>query len=211
MKKASFVTVQSDLNFFTKRESSITYTTKCHQWLFPSSSNTKIFLVFLGLHLRHMEVPRIGVQSELLPPAYTTATATPDQRLIHNLFCSLRQCGILNPLNEAWDATGVLMDTSWVLYPLSHHGNSQHSDFNFLLYFSSKKKMPAMNIYSFYIEKHKCFSSFFLFGHAHGMWKFPGQGSNLHHSSNPSCFSDNARPLALCITRWLHKCFNFFS
>ena len=34
--------------------------------------------IFLGLHLRHMEVPRLGVQSELQLPAYTTVTATPD-------------------------------------------------------------------------------------------------------------------------------------
>ena len=36
----------------------------------------KILVPFLGLHLQHMEVPRLGV--ELEPPAYTTATATPD-------------------------------------------------------------------------------------------------------------------------------------
>ena len=30
--------------------------------------------VFLGLHPGHMEVPRLGVQSELQPPAYTRAT-----------------------------------------------------------------------------------------------------------------------------------------
>ena len=35
----------------------------------------------------------------------------------------------------------------------------------------------------------------FLFGSAHGMWKFPGQGSNLHHSSNLSRCSDNPRSL----------------
>ena len=29
---------------------------------------------FLGLHLWHMEVPRLGVELELQPPAYTTAT-----------------------------------------------------------------------------------------------------------------------------------------
>ena len=34
--------------------------------------------VFLGLHLWHMEVPRLGVQSELQLPAYATATATRD-------------------------------------------------------------------------------------------------------------------------------------
>ena len=36
------------------------------------------FLVFLGPHPRHMEVPRLGVKSELQRPAYSTATATPD-------------------------------------------------------------------------------------------------------------------------------------
>ena len=30
---------------------------------------------FLGLHLQHMEVPRLGVESELQLPAYTTAMA----------------------------------------------------------------------------------------------------------------------------------------
>ena len=33
---------------------------------------------FLGLHLKHMEVPRLGVESELQLPAYTTVTATQD-------------------------------------------------------------------------------------------------------------------------------------
>ena len=32
----------------------------------------------LRLHLQHMEVPRLGVKSELKLPVYTTATATPD-------------------------------------------------------------------------------------------------------------------------------------
>ena len=36
------------------------------------------FFVFLGLHPRHMEVPRLGLKSELQLLAYTTATATPD-------------------------------------------------------------------------------------------------------------------------------------
>ena len=37
--------------------------------------------------------------------------------------------------------------------------------------------------------------SFFLFGHTHSMQKFPGQGSNPHHSSDSSCNSDNAESL----------------
>lgn len=30
-----------------------------------------------------------------------------------------------------------------------------------------------------------------FFGHSHSMWKFPGPGSNLCHSSGPSLSSDN--------------------
>ena len=43
---------------------------------FSSSSSSFFFFCFLGPHLRHIEVPRIGVKSELELPAYTTATAT---------------------------------------------------------------------------------------------------------------------------------------
>ena len=40
----------------------------------------KFFFVFLGLHLWHMEVSRLGVHLELQLPAHTTATAMPDLR-----------------------------------------------------------------------------------------------------------------------------------
>ena len=36
------------------------------------------FLIFLGLHLGHKEVPRLGVESELLMLAYAIATAMLD-------------------------------------------------------------------------------------------------------------------------------------
>ena len=36
----------------------------------------------------------------------------------------------------------------------------------------------------------------FIFGHAHSIWKFLGQGSNLHHRNAPSCCNNNARILA---------------
>ena len=35
-----------------------------------------LFLLILGLHLWHMEVPRPGIQSELQLPAYGTVKAT---------------------------------------------------------------------------------------------------------------------------------------
>ena len=37
-----------------------------------------VVVVVLGLHLQHMEVPRLGVELELLLPVHTTATATRD-------------------------------------------------------------------------------------------------------------------------------------
>ena len=79
---------------------------------------------FLGLHPRHMEVPRQGVELELQLPAYATGTVMWDLSHVFDLHHSSRQFGILNPLSEARDRTGVLMDTSRVSYPLSHYGNS---------------------------------------------------------------------------------------
>ena len=44
---------------------------------------------------QHMEVPRLGVESELRLPAYTTVTAMLDLRRISDLHC--QQCWILLP------------------------------------------------------------------------------------------------------------------
>ena len=41
------------------------------------------------------------------------------------------------------------------------------------------------------------------------MWKFLGQGSNLYHSSNPSCHSNNARFLNCAIKELQNKQFFF--
>jgi len=59
-----------------------------------------------------MEVPRLGVESELQLLAFATATATPDASCI----CDLQQCRILNPLSEARDQTHILIDPSCVHY-----------------------------------------------------------------------------------------------
>ena len=69
---------------------------------------------FLGPHLRHMEVPRLGVESELQLPAYATATATQDLSHLCDRHRSSRPCWILNPLSEARDRTHILVDTSRV-------------------------------------------------------------------------------------------------
>ena len=69
---------------------------------------------FLGLRLRHMEVPRLGVELELQLPAYATATATQDPSCVCNPHHSSQQCWILNPLSKAKDQTHTLMGTSRV-------------------------------------------------------------------------------------------------
>ena len=61
-----------------------------------------------------MEVPRLGVESELYLLAYATATAMLDPSHVCDPHHSLRQHWILNRLNEARDQTHVLLDTSWV-------------------------------------------------------------------------------------------------
>ena len=72
------------------------------------------FFAFLGLHPRHMEVPRLEVKLELQLLAYTTATAVPDTSGICDLHHSSQQCQILNTLSKVRDQIRVLMVASWV-------------------------------------------------------------------------------------------------
>ena len=74
--------------------------------------------VFLGLQLQHMEVPKLGVKSEL----QCRPTPQPQQQDLscsRDLHHSSQQCHILHPLSKARDRTWILMDTSRVLYPLA--------------------------------------------------------------------------------------------
>ena len=76
----------------------------------------RVCLVFLGPHLWHMKVPRLGVKLELWLPAYTTATAMQDLSCICDLHHSSWQHQILSLLSKARDWTGILMDTTQVHY-----------------------------------------------------------------------------------------------
>ena len=58
-----------------------------------------------------MEVPRLGVESELQLLAYTTATATLDPSHIFKLCLILQQLQILNLLSDTRDQTRISMDT----------------------------------------------------------------------------------------------------
>ena len=61
-----------------------------------------------------MEVPRLGVKSELQLPAYARATAMPDPSCVCDLHYRSWQSQILNPLSEARDETSNLIVPSWI-------------------------------------------------------------------------------------------------
>ena len=73
-----------------------------------------IYFGFLGLHPWHMEVPRLGVKSELQLPAYTTDTATWHLSHVCNLHHNSWQCWIPDPLSEVSDQTRILKDASQI-------------------------------------------------------------------------------------------------
>ena len=54
-------------------------------------------ILFLGPNQQHLEVPRLGVESELQMPACTTATATGDLNLVFEPHHSSRQCHWVRP------------------------------------------------------------------------------------------------------------------
>ena len=88
--------------------------------LFSSCAFFFFFLVFCSFIFRaspwHMEVPRPGVQSELLLPATATATAVPDPSRVFDLHHSSWQCQILNPLSGARDQTCNLIVASRISF-----------------------------------------------------------------------------------------------
>ena len=59
-----------------------------------------------------MEVPRLGVESEL--QVYTTAVATQDLSCLFKLCHSLQQHRILNPLSKIKDPAHILVDSSQI-------------------------------------------------------------------------------------------------
>ena len=77
---------------------------------------------FLGPHLWHMEVPRLGVESKLQLPSNITATAKPDLSLVWDLHHSSQQRQILNPLSEARDGIHNLIVPSQIRFPWATMG-----------------------------------------------------------------------------------------
>ena len=81
-----------------------------------TDQNVSFYIYLLGLHLQHMEFPRLGVESELQLPAYTTASATSDLSCVCDLYHSSWQSQILNLLSENRDWTFILMDASQIRF-----------------------------------------------------------------------------------------------
>ena len=73
-----------------------------------------LFFAFLGPCSRHMEVPRLGVESELQLPTYATATATWDPSCIWDLHHSSWQCHIPDALSKARDQAHTLLNASQI-------------------------------------------------------------------------------------------------
>ena len=82
-----------------------------------------------ALHLWHMEVPRLGVKSEVQLLAYTAASAKPDPSCVCKLHHSSRQRWIPDPLSEARDQTHILNDTSWFHFCCTIMGRSSTCTF----------------------------------------------------------------------------------
>ena len=79
-----------------------------------------------------MEVPRLGVELELQLLAYAAVTATWDPSHTYNQHHSSWQRQILNPLSEVRNQTCILTDTSWVLNPQGHNGNTWYPSLDVL-------------------------------------------------------------------------------
>ena len=100
-------------------------------------SHIFFFFFVLGMHLRIMKVPRLGIRSELQLPAYATATATQDPSHICDLHHWSQQRWILNPLSKARGWTHILMGISHVCYRWATMGtpSESHSWLLFFLHF----------------------------------------------------------------------------
>ena len=120
--------------------------THCH-FQHSQCSHSFLFLCFcfLGLHLWHMEVPRLGVQLELQLPGYTTATSDPSH--VFDLHHSPRQCWILNPLSSARDQTCNLMVPSQICFPCATTGTPA---LTFLLFCFTCALTSQMTMYLLY-------------------------------------------------------------
>ena len=91
-----------------------------------------LFLSFLGLNPWHMEVPRLGVESEPQTPAYTTATVMWDWKCVFNLHYSYGNAGSLTH----WVRSGIKLESSGMIVGFINHWATKGT-LNFCSFFSN--------------------------------------------------------------------------
>ena len=79
--------------------------------------SSSFFAFYSCTYGRCMEVPRLGAESDLQLPAYTTATAVQGSSRVCHLHHSSQQHQILNPLSKPRDQRTA---SSWMLLGLTH-------------------------------------------------------------------------------------------
>ena len=140
-------------------------------WLF--------FFRFLGLHLWHMGVPRLGIQLELQLPAYTTATATSDLSHVCDLHHSTQQHRIPNPLSEARDWTCNLMVPNRIHFHCTTMGTPLTTSFT-----SNMSQMEWFYIINSFASISSSFSTLSISFHLYtmyftGFWSISGTIKNI--------------------------------
>ena len=85
----------------------------CQPWASTATQAVAVgfFFFFLGPHLRHVEVQRLGVKSELQLPICTIATATPDL----SCPCNLLQLTAAPDPWTPWVRPGIEPESPWTL------------------------------------------------------------------------------------------------
>ena len=104
------------------------------------------FFFFFGLHPWHMEVPRLGVQSELQLLTYTVVTAMWDLSHICHLHHNSWQPRVPNLLSKARDQTCILVDTSWICFCCATMGTPAYT--NFLYYYFIIRNTEVFSYFS---------------------------------------------------------------
>ena len=107
------------------------------------------FFTFLGPHLQHVEVPRLGIEKKLQLLAYATATATRNPSAIF-----VRAHPNARSLTH-WVRPGIKPTSSWILvrwtqFLLSRDGNS--SSFLFILFFFLGLHLQHMEVSGLEVE-----------------------------------------------------------
>ena len=110
------------------------------------------FFCFLGPHPPHLEISKLGVQLEMYPPAYTTATTPPDPSGIFNLYHSSCKCWVLNPLRGVLDGTRVLMYTSQVCFHWAMMGTPPIFPVFFFFFFCFFVFLPFLGLLLWHTE-----------------------------------------------------------